>query len=234
MADAITNVNAKIVGSLTSIDWMTVIGWIVFIIVAVAGGFLVYNYYRNKKIFNLKITAKERIGDEWIPTITDEARVVKIGKGGFQLLFLRKLKIYKLAYRKIGRRDYVFYIMPDGYWYNGYEKADLQYMDEHGGYHPVLSTHPSMRGQYTSLEKQIESLHGEKATFWDKYGSWVMSIAFVLIAGVMLWLSYKEFAGAMGQFTNFLEKMNGLIEKLNVLQSNAQASTIGNSGLVQV
>jgi len=163
----------------------------------------------------------------------DVARDVKMGSGGFVVLYLKKLKTHKLAYGgKVGKDTYYFFIMPDGYWYNAMLSANLYAIDKEGGFIPVVTTNPSMRGQYTSLEKQIDSLHEEKKKWWDTYGSWVLSMAFVLVAGMMLWLCYQEYAKAMGSMSGMVNEISKLIDKINIMQSNAQSGV--SSGLHQV
>ena len=123
--------------------------------------------------------------------------------------------------------------MPDGYWYNGLFSSNMFMIDKLGGLIPIVTTNPNMRSQYTSLEKQIDSLHKEKEKFWDKYGSWILSLSFVLVAGVMLWLNYKEFVTVSTNFNTAIDKMGLLIDKLNVLTGNVQ-NTQGAGGLVPV
>jgi len=234
-ADAVQDTNQKIAGLVKGISGRTilnVLGWIAFILVTGAGMWWVSGYYKNKKIFNKRITAFEDIGGFYEPTIRDTAKVVKLGKGGFEILYLKKLKTWKIGYGgRVGRNDYYFYIMPDGYWYNGRQKAGVNILDKNNGLVPIVTTNPLMRGQYTSLEKQIDSLHGEKVKFWDKYGSWVLSMSFVLIAGVMLWLSYREYAIVSGKLSGAIENMGIILDKLGNLAGNIQ-SNISNQGLV--
>lgn len=227
MADTtqiVTNVNQKIVGAITGVSWLNVIGWLAFIIVSVGGAWWVYVFYKNKKLFNKKITALEIIGGEWKPCIKDTAKVVKIGKGGFEILFLKKAKTWKIAYGgRSGRSDYYFFIMPDGYWYNGTFSANINWIDQQGGLIPIKTTNPLMRGQYTALEKQIDTLHADKQKFWDKYGTFILSVAFILIAGVLLWLMFKEFHSALGELANYHTKLSEILDKINNLATNIQA-----------
>ena len=231
----ISDINQKIVGTFTGVNSstiLTVIGWVVFGILIIGGGWWISVYYKNKKVFNKKITAFEIVGETFDPCIRDFAKVVKLGKGGFEILYLKKLKTHKIAYGgRVGRNNYYFYIMPDGYWYNGKMTANISQIDANGGLIPVVTTNPLMRGQYTALEKQIDSLHGDKKTFWDKYGNFVMSIAFKLISGVLLWLMFKEYHQALGQLSNYHSQMGEILEKLANLAGNIQVNQ-PNSGLI--
>lgn len=238
MADAVSDVNAKIAGYFTSFDSssiLTWVGWFIFAVICIAGIWWVINIYNNRKIYSKTITAHSNIGGYWKASYKDTAKITKLGKSGFEILYLKKLKTWKIAYGgNFGDSHYDFYVMPDGYWYNSRQKADVLWMDKNGGLIPVVTTNPLMRGQYTALEKLIDSLHGEKQKFWDKYGNFIMSIAFVVIAGVFLWLNYKEFVTAMGQLGGFIDKLGQLVDKLNVLSSNLQTTTNGGNGLIPV
>jgi hypothetical protein len=233
MADAntiVSDVNAKITGAFTGVNVMNVIGWIVFGIILIAGAFFAFQVWNNKRIFRKKITAFDIVGINFVPALRDVAKAVKIGSGGFEILYLKKLKVYKIAYGgKVGKDTYYFFITPDGYWYNGMLSANMLTIDKNGGLIPVVTTNAQMRSQYTSLEKQIDILHQNKTSFMDKYGSWVMSIGFVLIAGVMLWLSYKEYVQAMGALSGLVDKIGLLIDKVNLMQGTAVPT-----GLVKV
>ncbi len=226
MADSneiLVSATSKLTGFFSGTGWMTIIGWILFIALCGGGGWFIYNSYKNKKIFNKRITAFEIISGEWVACIRDKAKIIKIGKGGFEILFLKKSKAWKIAYGgRVGRNDYYFYIMPDGYWYNGTMMANINKIDETGGLIPITTTNPLMRGQYTALEKQIDTLHSEKTSFWEKHGSFVMSIAFILIAGVLLWLMFKEWRGALGQLSGYHAGLEKVLDKLATLAGNIQ------------
>ena len=233
MVDQITNVNQQVMGAIGSVAWMTILGWIVFAVLAIGGGFLLYGSYKNKKIFNKRINVHSIIGSYWKKTFTDLAKAVKIGKGGFEILYLKKLKSWKIAYGgNLGDNNYDFYVLPDGYWYNGMMSSDVNAIDKANGLIPIVTTNPLMRGQYTALEKQIDSLHGDKINFWDKYGGYILSMAFVLISGLFLWLMFKEFSTAMSQLTVYHNSMAELLDKVNILMSNAPTPKSG--GLIPV
>jgi hypothetical protein len=231
MVDAVSTVNAKLVGSLTSVNFLNVLGWIVFAILIIGGGFWAYMAWRNKRLFNIRITAWRDINHYFEPKVRDFAKTVKIGKAGYEIIYLKKLKTHKISFG--GYNDLMFFIMPDGIWYNGKLPANLNTIDVNGGLIPVITTNPLMRAQYSALEKQIDSLTQSKVGFWEKYGSWVLSVGFVLVAGIMLWLNYKEYNSASGNFKALLDGLNVLIDKLNILTSNAQTAGV-NTGLIPV
>jgi hypothetical protein len=236
MATTIESVNEQIVNvvSFKNVNILNILGWILFAVIIIGGCVYGYIVWRQRKVFDKRIRVKSIVNGVFVDSFQDIAKSVKIGKGGFELIYLKKLKTWKLAQgARVGINTYEFYIMPDGYWYPAHASADLQWMDKHGGLVPVVTTNPLMRSQYTSLEKQIDFLHQNKQGFWDKYGSWVLSIGFVLISGFMLYLCYKEFAQAMSSLGAFSDKMNTLIDKVNIMTGNIQTGG-KDSGLVPV
>ena len=208
MADPITSVNQGIMNYFKSMNFLNIIGWLVFAGILIGIAIWGSIYYKNKKVFNKKITAFEIIGITFQPVIRDFAKTIKIGTGGFEILYLKKLKTWKIGFGgRVGKNDYYFFIMPDGYWYNAMLGSNMYTIDKQDGLIPIVTTNPTMRTQYTALEKQIDSLHQSKGKFWEKYGAWILSIGFVLIAGIMLWLNYKEMVKVS---SNFVEAMKYL------------------------
>lgn len=234
-ADVVSATNQKLLSAVSNVDIMNTIGWIVFILVAIGAGFWGYLSWRDKRLFNKKITVFEIVGIHYTPGIRDTAKVVKLGTGGFEILYLKKTKCYRIAFGgKVGKDTYYFFVQPDGYWYNGMLSANMHAVDKNGGLIPIVTTNPSMRAQYTALEKQIDSLHSEKKSFMDKYGSWIMGIGFVLIVGVLAWLIFKEMSPMFGQISTLTEKLGTLVDKINSVASNMDCKTATNSGLVPV
>ncbi len=243
LTNTVLSANEKIMSSLSTIHWATIFGWIVFILLLAGGGIWAYIYYTNKRSFSKRITAFEIVSGEWKPCIRDFAKIIKLGRGGFEILYLQKLKTWKIAYGgRIGKNDYYFFIMPDGYWYNGSLMANINRIDEAGGLIPITTTNPLMRGQYTALEKQINDLTSVKKGVWEQYGTWIMGMSFMLIIGVLSWLMFKEWRGTISQVGGMM-KGNGIItDKLATLANNIKqlscgaSKTISNtaSGLVHV
>lgn len=225
MADIVQQTNQQLMNSVDLANIGNVVGWIIFGVIVIAGGFFAYTQWRNKKIFNKKITVFEIVGQYYEPVYRDFAKTVKLGKGGFEILFLKKMKVYRIGYGgRVGKRDYYFFIGRDGYWYNGMLSAKDIFSE---GHVPIVTTNPTMRGQYTALEKQIDALHAEKASFLEKYGQWIAAIAFVLIAGVIMWLILKE-------YNTLANNLGGVTDKIGQLLDKAGSAGAANSGLVNV
>lgn len=218
MAD-LSTINSNLASQFNLTTIVNGVGWLIAGVILVCGIGFTFWWWWNKKLFNKKTTDFELVGGKFEPTFRDMAKLVKLGKGGFVVLFLKKSKLYRIAYgARVGRNDYYFFIAPDGYPYNGMLGGDIT----KDGRVPVVTTNPLMRAQYTALEKQIDSLHGEKIKFWDKYGNWVMSLGFVVIIGAFAYLIYKEMNGVMGQFPALIDKMGILVDKVSAMVANSQ------------
>lgn len=234
MATDISGVNQKIVGSVTGFfkggAAVKVFGWFLFAIVVISVvGWWYWNYLEKKK-FNRIIKIHSIVNGIFVETMVDTAKAVKLGKGGFEIIYLKKNKTWKLAHgARSGVNTYNMYVMQDGYWYPAQAYANIYEINKLGGYIPIVTTNPTMRSQYTSLEKQIDALHGDQRSFWEKYGNWILSLAFILIIGVLAWMIYREMAPLFGQFTSLTEKMGALTDKMNELVVNLHN---GNNGLV--
>ena len=229
MPDAVTNVNNQVMSYITGIKFLDIIGWIIFGVILIGVGFYFFTWYKNKKIFNKQITILDIIGIYFEPIGKDVAKTVKFVSGGFEILYLKKNKTWKISFgSKVGKNSYYFFIMPDGYWYNGLLSANMFMIDKLKGLVPIVTTNPSMRSQYTALEKQIDLLHANKKTFWDQYGQWVLAIGFLLVAGVFLWLNYQEYAKAMASQNLFIDKLGTMLDKINQMAGNVQANVPSN------
>lgn len=222
----------KIINFFSSSAFLTAIGWLILGIVIIAAGGVYLWYTLDKRKFRKVITAFEIVGDYYQPAIRDKAKTAKLGKGGFEILYLKKLKTWKLAYGgRIGKDQYYFFIDPIGYWYNGALSASIHYIDEHKGLIPVVTTNPTMRAQYTALEKHIDSLHKQKEGFWDKYGSWVLTGIYIAIIGIFSWLSFREVGQFLGSGSELASRMSELADQMNRLAvnlNNAQPSGLVN------
>lgn len=235
---SISNINAniasKVTGFFQSGSFINGLTWLFLGIIIIVGVAVVAWIYIDKKRFNKKTTDFEVVSGQFVPSVRDMAQTVKIGRGGFQVLYLKKLKTWRVAYGgKTGINAYYFFIDPTSrYAYNGVLSAKIQAIDENGGYIPIVTTDPAMRSHYTSLETQIDQLHGEKKSFMEKYGIWVLSIGYVVIMGVFAWLSFKEVGDFLGSGSDLAQRMTELAETMNRLAVNLDNTATGGSGLI--
>jgi len=85
------------------------------IILGAVAFWLVYSW----RVFKYKIEIYENTGHGYRKVGVDRARLIKVGDGGEEILFLKRMKVYRGAYgKKMGKNIIWFFIGQDGYWYN--------------------------------------------------------------------------------------------------------------------
>jgi len=225
MAQDINKYIGQVINYFSDINLLKIGGWILTLLIFLGVSLWAYFYYKNKKEYKLNVTAFEIIGDSFEASIRDKAKIVKLGKGGFAVIKLKKLKTWKIIYGdKVGRKGYYFFILPDNYWYQGKLSSEIFTDELKNGILSTIkikSTNPLIRAQNSALEKQIDSLTKPKDNFWKLYGSWIMGITFVMIAGLFLWLIAKNISTVSGSFTGLIQesitKQDVSVQKLTEL-----------------
>lgn len=229
---SVQDITHSVTDKFSSTGFIQTIGWIVgSVIVLGIAGIWFWVTYTNKQ-FGKIINVFELVSGNYEHTFTDKAKVIKIGKNGFEILYLKKLKTYKLAYGgTAGKNKYYFFIAPDRIWYNCLLMGQIT----EDGKIPIKATSILMRASYTALEKDIDSLSAQKKTFWEQYGQWVLSISFVLIIGIMSWLIIREYAQGIGQIPTLIDRLGELVDKVNHLLVSADTNSNGgtNGGLIK-
>ena len=127
-------------------------GVAIFFIILV-GAAIIYFVYMMR-IYNRKIIVFENVsGQGFQPVYKDTARLISLGDGGEELLFLRKKKVYRTAYgRKMGKNTYWFVIGHDGYWYN----SILGDIDAKMGMLDIEPIDRDMRYMHVAVRKNIQ------------------------------------------------------------------------------
>ncbi len=142
-------------------------------------------------VFNRKIIVFENIsGQGFQPVYKDKARLVKLGDGGEELLFLKKKKIYRTAYgKKMGKNTYWFVIGQDGYWYN----CVLGDLDAKMGMLDIEPIDRDMRYMHVAIRKNITERY-RKIGFMEKHGVVILSAIFLLIMIGGIWFIADKLA----------------------------------------
>lgn len=188
--------------------------FIVSIILIGIVGTVLFIVIRHFK-FNKHITIWEDVegSDGLEPVGTDKAMLIKVGKGGTELLYLKKRKSYKGAYgKRIGKNKYFFVIGKDGYWYN----TTLGSLDSAMQKININPTNVNMRYQNEALMELIKERY-EKPTFWAQYGQIIINIVFFMLVAVMFWLyfsAFKEVAPSMVQASNTLKETSDALKQV--------------------
>jgi hypothetical protein len=157
--------------------------FLIFALVLISGGILFWIFYTGR-LFNKKIEIYENIaGSGWQRVGFDRARIIKIGDGGEEIMYLRKRKVYRTAYgRKMGKNLYWFAVGQDGYWYN----VVLGDLDAKMGMLDIEPIDRDMRYMHVAIRKNITESY-RKVSFMEKYGVMIISWAAVIIVLIALY-----------------------------------------------
>lgn len=175
-------INNPLAGAGSTIGMTITIGAII-VLVTIIIGISIWIWYQ-KKLFNKKVIVFENLGGQGFQkTGEDRARLVKIGDGGEEILFLQKRKSYKTAYgKKMGANTYWFAVGQDGYWYN----CTLGDLDAKMGMLDIEPVDRDMRYMHVAIRKNIQDRY-RKQNFMEKYGTILMQGLFLIIMLIGIW-----------------------------------------------
>lgn len=216
-------------------SFMTGLGWLLAGIILIAAAGFGFWWWWTKKQFNKTTTDFEIVGEFYEPSVRDTAKLVKLGKTGFVVLYLRKSKVYRIASGgKIGKNAYYFFIGRDGYPYNSMLSSNIYAIDNEKGLIPIVTANPTMKAQFTALQKQLDDLHTEKKSWMDKYGVYLFLGGIALIIMIGSYLSYKELSSFSNQMGSLVESLKVLTSNMNQVAVNLGNNAGGANGLVPV
>jgi len=206
----------------------TVILILIIVAVAIGIGLFVFMRYRT---FNRQVILFENIaGQGYQVTYKDRARLVKIGDGGEELLYLMKKKVFRTAYgKKMGKNTYWFAVGQDGYWYN----ILLGDLDAKMGMLDIEPVDRDMRYMHVAIRKNITERY-RKIGFMEKYGSLVINGVFLIIMLIGLWLLVDQIGELMGQATEVVRATEQSLETISQALSKVDSICSGGSGITPV
>jgi len=207
---------------------MSIVAWLIIAIVFLAlVGVGTYFIVRRWK-FNKKIVIFEKINGRFQNTKKDQAMEMKHGDAGDMIFYLRKLK--KKIPRGVlqtGRNTYWYFIREDGELIN-FEPGDFDADAKTMG---ARMLDKEMRYARTQLQRSFKDRYDEPG-FWKQYGLFVVSIVYIVIVGMMIWLLFDKWLdtasiinGAVQTQVEVLKETKNIIAALDNLRS-------GGSGLV--
>ena len=202
--------------SIPKFNSSTIMTWGIYIIggILLAGGvifgiYLLMNYLK----WNKKITLFRRVANRIIPVSHDKAMFERIGQSGDYWLKTQKLK-KTLPRPKIemGVNTFWYFEREDGEWIN-FELADIDaQMKKAGAYY----VDEDMRLQRLGIQKNL-SARLIKETFWQKYGTTIMLIIFVMIVTICLVVLFQKMQGnwtAATSSAQAIEHMAAAVEQM--------------------
>lgn len=215
--------------------------FVIAIIILGLIGFLIY-WKSVKKAYWIKIHVFRLIGN--IPTrvAVYDAREIAFGGAGDKLWkvagagMFAKLKTIKwLPVGKIqtAPREFWYYIREDGEWIN-FQMQDLNLKSREVG---VKFVNEDMRLQRLATERLLEQRLMNK-TFWEKWGTIVMTLIFFLVVSVCMVIMFFQFSKLVDKFGE-VARVNAETSKVLLrvfgedFIAKAQNTTIGgNTGLI--
>lgn len=205
-----------------NIIWVLLI-FVVAVIIAIVA-YVVFQY----RTFNRKIIVFENIsGQGYQPVLRDRARLITLGDGGEELLFLKKKKVYRTAYgRKMGKNTYWFAIGQDGYWYN----IVLGDIDAKMGMLDIEPIDRDMRYMHVAVRKNIAERY-KKQKFMEKYGTIMMSGMFLLIMIIGIWFLLDKMTETQAATNTAIESSKQVIDAVKDILVSTDNICSGGSGL---
>jgi len=201
----------------------------IFLIFMGCLGLGVWWYIDNKK-YKYRIEIFENLGGtRYVKTGVDRAKVMRLGDGGEELLWLKKKKRFENAYgRKMGHNLLWYAIGQDGYWYN----CTLGDLDAKQGMLDIEPIDRDMRYMHVAIRKNITERY-KKTNFMEKYGVMLMGGLFLIIMIGGIWFLLDK----MAESSSTMAEVSRV--SLKVLQGNEQVLTaldnvISGSGIKSV
>lgn len=189
---------------------------------------IIIYYIYQLRLFNRKIILFENIsGAGFQPVYKDRARLISLGDGGEELLFLRKKKVYRTAYgKKMGKNTYWFAVGQDGYWYN----VVLGDIDAKMGMLDIEPIDRDMRYMHVAIRKNIQDRY-RKANMMEKYGTIMMSGLFLLIMIVGIWFLLDKLAEISSSVAGSVSAAESVQGTTKTIISSLDNICTGGSGL---
>jgi hypothetical protein len=183
------------------------------------------------KTYNRKVLIFENDGVGYFHlTGKDKARIIKIGAGGEELLWLKKRKVYRTAYgKKMGKNEYWFVVGQDGYWYN----SILGDFDAKMGMLDIEPIDRDMRLFHVAVRKNVEDRY-RKIKFMDKYGTFIFSLGLLLVFFVGMYFIVDQIGNLMEQAIGVAQTSQNAIEPMKEALARVDQICSGGSGLEQV
>jgi len=214
--------------SLTSSFGGTITYILIAVLVFISIAIGIWIFMTNKK-FKYKIILFENIGGQgYKVAYKDRARLIKIGDGGEEILYLRKLKSYRAAYgRKMNKNEYWFAVGQDGYWYNfllGDLDAKMNMLD-------IEPIDRDMRYMHVAIRKNIQERY-RKETFMQKYGTIMINGIFLIIMIIALWLLIDQIGVLISETATLMQAAEDATAPLVRALSQADTICAGGSGIL--
>ena len=204
--------------------YVLIIAFIGFLLVIALFVFLFFNTYKKRIILFENIS-----GSGYQPVLKTRARVIKLGKGGEEILKTLIGGYYVSSYgRKMGKNSYWYAKGQDGYWYNivlGDLDTKLNMLD-------IEPVDRDVRMFHVAVNKLSQQDYGKKMGILEKYALPMMLMVFLVIMLIGLYIiagKISEGMAALSASANTNQKTMELAQKVLGSIDNIQT---GGSGIV--
>jgi hypothetical protein len=191
--------------------------------------FLIWLWYQ-KKIYNKKVVIFENIGNQgYQKTGEDTARLIKVGDGGEEILYLRNRKVYRTAYgKKMGSNIYWFAVGQDGYWYN----CTLGDLDAKMGMLDIEPVDRDMRYMHVAIRKNIQERY-KKQGFMEKYGTMIIGAIFLIAVLILVWFLVDKISKLASIMIQTMQSNKDTLELVKEVLGRVDVINGGGSGYIQ-
>lgn len=227
----------QFIPSMSTVGNIFTIGvWFIFIFVfAVIAGIATYFIVQRLR-YNNKIIIWSKINGRFEITGRDRAMEMPLSKFGETVFYLQKRKKYlPRPDKQVGRRMFFYMIRSDGQWIN----VDLEDIDAKAKRMRIHYTDKSTNYARTQIERALKERY-DKPGFFEKYGTIIVSITFVVLLGILTWLLFDKWISLSGATTEGVkqlgvvtDKTNLVLDRLGQLLSNIDNICQGGSGIIQ-
>jgi ABC-type multidrug transport system fused ATPase/permease subunit len=210
--------------------------WLILIFVfAVICGIATYFIVVRLRYKN-KIVIWEKVNGRFEITGRDKAMEMPLSRFGETVFYLQKRKKYlPRPNKQVGRRMYFFFIRDDGQWIN----VDMEDIDTKSKRMRIHFTDKSMNYARTQIERALKERY-DKPNFFEKYGTIIVSVVFVVLIGILTWLLFDKWI-ELARITNegvtqsnlLMEKSAVVMDKLGNLVTVIEGLCQGGSGVIQ-
>jgi hypothetical protein len=205
-----------------NIIWVLII--FIFACVIAIGIYVIYQF----RVFKYRVVVFENIsGQGFQPSIRDRARLISIGKGGEEVLYLKKKKVYRTAYgRKMGKNTFWFAVGQDGYWYN-FLLGDL---DAKRGILDIEVVDRDMRYMHVAIGRNLDATY-KKQKFLEKYGTIMMSGFFLLIMIIGIYFLLDKMGEISSSSNQAIESSKAVVSAVKDILVSMDNICVGGSGI---
>lgn len=185
------------------------------IVVAVVIGLIVFLFIKYKQ-YNQIIKVYGLVGNKPAVKYITRGRFIPMGRAGDRVMILRKPKgrLLPMPTIQMGKNEWWYWEREDGELINfSIDDLDAQFKKA-GAYY----VHTDMRMERLGIEKNLKERF-EKPTWWERYGTQLMSVVFLIILFVMLVVLFYQLSSVAGSLESAMDLANQVLDRIGISES---------------